>query len=69
MKKDRKGSEGTPAPKRFEGMSQYRPPLCYELVGRTLELVMDTGCDYVITFSDRQRLSFGEKGTEAAEYA
>lgn len=69
MKKDRKGSEGTPAPKRFEGMSQYRPPLCYELVGRTLELVMDTGRDYVITFSDRQRLSFGEKGTEAAEYA
>ena len=69
MKKNRQGFDGQPAPKRVEGMSQYRPPLCYELGGRTLELVMDTGRDYVITFSDRKTLRFGEKGAEAAEYA
>ncbi|MBQ2086006.1 MAG: MoaF N-terminal domain-containing protein [Oscillospiraceae bacterium] len=68
MIKNRKGFTEQPAPKTFEGMSQYRPPLCFELVGKTLELVMDTGYDYEITFKDRKVLSCGEKGKEAAEY-
>ena len=29
------------APKTFEGLSQYRPPLCYELTGKSYTLVMD----------------------------
>jgi len=59
---------GLPVPGGFEGMSQYRPPLCFELVGRTLELVMDSGHDYEITFSDRRTLQYGEKGRSPADY-
>jgi hypothetical protein len=68
MRKNRKGTNELVSPKIFEGMSQYRPPLCFELVGKTLELVMDTGYDYELTFSDRRTLKYGEKGREAAEY-
>lgn len=57
------------SPKTFEGMSQYRPPLCFELTGKSLELVMDTGYDYELTFSDRKVLRFGEKDGPAEEYA
>ena len=31
------------SPGKFEGMSQYRPPLNFELVGRSFELIMDDG--------------------------
>ena len=68
MIKNRKGFTEQPAPKTFEGMSQYRPALCFELPGKTLELVMDTGFDYELTFKDRKVLTCGEKGKEAAEY-
>lgn len=57
-----------PKPKTYEGMSQYRPPLCYELVGKTLELVMDDGCDYELQFIDRKTLKYGVKGKKAKEY-
>jgi len=57
-----------PSPKTYEGMSQYRPPLCYELVGKTLELVMDTGYDYILDFRDRKILLYGEKDKELKEY-
>ena len=67
MRKNRKGSTEA-VPGSFEGMSQYRPPLCFELVGKTFELVMDTGYDYEISFTDRKTLRFGEKNGEAAEY-
>ena len=42
--------------KTLEGMSQYRPPLCFELTGKTFELVMDTGYDYELTFINRKSL-------------
>ena len=67
MRKNRKGSTEA-VPGTFEGMSQYRPPLCFELVGKTFELVMDTGYDYEISFNDRKTLRFGEKDGDAAEY-
>ena len=51
-----------PKPYQYEGMSQYRPPLCFELVGKTFELVMDSGFDYELTFTDRRKLSYGELG-------
>ena len=35
-----------PKPKTYEGLSAYRPPLCFELVGKTYELVMDNGYKY-----------------------
>ncbi|MBP1555593.1 MAG: MoaF N-terminal domain-containing protein, partial [Oscillospiraceae bacterium] len=63
-----KNQNGMQSPKVFEGMSQYRPPLCYELVERTLELVMDSGYDYELSFIDREFVRFGETGKTAAEY-
>ncbi len=69
MRKNRINSGEIVSPGTFEGMSQYRPPLCFELVGRTLELVMDTGYDYELTFCDRKTLRYGEKGKVASEYA
>ncbi|MBP0986110.1 MAG: MoaF N-terminal domain-containing protein [Oscillospiraceae bacterium] len=68
MAKNRRGFTEQPAPRSYEGMSQYRPPLCFELVGKTFELVMDTGYDYELTFRDRKILSYGEKGKETREY-
>jgi len=53
----------------FEGMSQYRLPLCYELVGKTFELVMDNGYDYELKFPDRKTLSFGLLGKEPNTFA
>jgi len=58
-----------PEMKAYEGLSAYRPPLCFELVGQTLELVMDTGFDYELRFIDRKRLSFGPRDGEKGEYA
>lgn len=40
----------------FEGISQYRWPLCAELSGRTLSLVMDNGTAYTIAFLDGSRM-------------
>jgi putative NADH-flavin reductase len=34
----------------FEGLSQYRPAFNYELAGKQLHLVMDTGDDYYVNF-------------------
>lgn len=45
-------------PKKFEGMSIYRPPLCHELAGRTFELAMDSGFDYCLKVKDRETLCF-----------
>lgn len=58
-----------PKPKEYEGMSQYRPPLNYELVGKSFELVMDTGYVYALTFLDRVTLSYGQKGETPAIYS
>ena len=56
-------------PKKFEGMSQYRPPLNFELVGKTFELVMDNGYDYVLEFSNRKILKYGKKDGKSEAYA
>ena len=52
-------------PKQFDGFSQYRPPLCFELTGKTFTLVLDSGYDYELTFTDDRVLSLTEKGKEA----
>lgn len=56
-------------PKKYEGISQYRAPLNYELVGRTFDLVMDDGYDCILEFSDRKVLKYGRKDGELTEYA
>ena len=58
-----------PKPKEVEGMSQYRPPLCFELTGQTFELVMDNGYDYTLSFKDRKVLTFCRCDEEPKEYA
>lgn len=53
----------------FEGMSQYRDPLCFELAGRYYSLAMDDGVRYAITFLDGHTLRWGEFGkAETVEY-
>ena len=58
-----------PKPPVFEGMSQYRPPLCFELVGQKLELCLDDGYEYELFFKDRKVLTFGREDEEKKEYA
>jgi hypothetical protein len=58
-----------PKAKQYEGMSQYRPPLSYELVGRSIELVMDSGYDYELIFKNRKTLTYGLLNGEKKEYA
>ncbi len=58
-----------PQPPAFEGMSQYRPPLCFELVGQRFELVMDDGYDYELNFLSREKLLYGKLDGEKKEYA
>lgn len=58
-----------PKPKEYEGMSQYRPPLSFELVGKRFELVMDDGYEYGLEFCSKEILKYGVLGKEAAEYA
>ena len=57
-----------PKPKTYEGMSQYRPPLCFEFVGKDLTLVMDDGFDYQLKFLDREKLMYGRIGENTAVY-
>ena len=57
-----------PKAKQYEGMSQYRPPLCFELVGMSFELVMDNGYDYEVSFIDRNQLSYGLLDGEKRNY-
>ena len=47
----------------FEGLSQYCPPRCYELIGRDLTLCMDSGYDYTLHF-DRDTVTWGKTGEE-----
>ena len=54
------GGNGQPT---FEGLSQYCPPRCFELTGRTLKLVMDNGYDYELVF-DRETVTWGVIGEE-----
>lgn len=51
-------SNGQPS---FEGLSQYCPPRCFELAGRSLRLVMDNGYDYRVKFG-RDTVEWGVEG-------
>lgn len=46
----------------FEGFSQFRAPLCYELKGRTLEFVMDNGHTYTASFITGNEVRWQETG-------
>ena len=58
-----------PEPPVFEGMSQYRPPLCFELVGKQFVLVMDDGYEYELNFISRCVLTYGRSDENKKEYA
>lgn len=58
-----------PKPKAFEGMSQYKAPLCYELAGKRFEICLDNGYDYEIRFLDRKTLTWGFLEGEKHRYA
>ena len=45
-------------------LSLYRPPLVYELTGRSFDLAFDDGYDRRLVFRDRRTLSFGKAGQE-----
>ena len=47
----------------FEGLSQYCPPHCFELAGRTLLICMDSGYDYNVRF-ERETVTWGKVGEE-----
>jgi hypothetical protein len=51
-------------PDKYEGLSIFRPPLCYELTGKTFELVMDDGYDKKLEFVDDETLVFGGSSEE-----
>jgi len=57
-----------PKAKKYEGVSQYCPPLNFELVGKSFELVMDSGYDYEMKFVSREKLSYGLLEEEKKEY-
>ncbi len=46
----------------WNGLEQFREPLCYELAGRAFHLVMDNGCDYALHFLTEEMVSWGERG-------
>jgi hypothetical protein len=41
---------------------QYTPPLCFELAGKTHELIMDDGYDFVLHYLDSGKLEWGRAG-------
>ncbi|MDR1766797.1 MAG: MoaF N-terminal domain-containing protein [Lachnospiraceae bacterium] len=48
----------------FEGISQYRRPYCFELAGRTFDIVFDDGMEVAVTFDDGHRLTWSANGCE-----
>ncbi len=48
----------------FEGLSQYREPFNFELVGQTYQLAMDDGNRYAVSFLDGHTLRWGAIGAE-----
>ncbi|MDR0839373.1 MAG: MoaF N-terminal domain-containing protein, partial [Oscillospiraceae bacterium] len=43
-------------------IDQYTPPLCFELVGERLELIMDNGYDITLSFLDKNKLEWSYAG-------
>lgn len=50
----------------FEGLSQYRGPLVYELAGRTFYLIMDNGVEGMLNFVSGENLFWAPKGAAAS---
>ena len=46
------------------GLDHYRPPLCFELVGKSFTLIMDNGVDYVLNFVSNKFLEWNYEGNE-----
>ena len=53
-----------------KSITQYRPPFCYELQGRSFNFLMDDGYDYALTVLDETTVEWSWKGESAqkAEY-
>ncbi len=51
-------------PDKYEGLSIFRPPLCFELAGKEFTLVMDDGYDKHLKFIDERTLAYGDPGKE-----
>lgn len=46
----------------WNGLEQYREPLCYELRGRAYQLVLDNGETYALHFLSEEMLAWGALG-------
>ena len=46
----------------WNDLEQYREPLCYELAGKSYQLVMDNGLTYALQFISGEMLAWGERG-------
>ncbi|MBR1586489.1 MAG: MoaF N-terminal domain-containing protein [Clostridia bacterium] len=46
----------------WNGLEQFREPLCYDLKGRAFQLVMDNGCRYALHFLSEEMIAWGEQG-------
>lgn len=59
-------SQGKKFPEvKFEGLSQYRGPLVYELSGKSFYLIMDNGVEGVINFVSGENLYWAPLGASA----
>ncbi|MDR0905550.1 MAG: MoaF N-terminal domain-containing protein [Oscillospiraceae bacterium] len=49
---------------------QYTPPMCYELAGERLEFAMDDGFDFILNFTDHEKLewSWAGEAPKTADY-
>ncbi len=53
----------------FEGISQYRQPLCFELSGKFFDFIFDDKRELLVEFKDKQNVSITEDGqTEGHKY-
>jgi len=53
-----------------KSITQYRPPLCYELVGKSFTFLMDDGFDYGLSFADEKNVkwTWKDEKNQKAEY-
>jgi hypothetical protein len=52
----------------FEGLSRWRQPFNYELVGKSWRLLMDSDPDYWVSFRSGHELEWGVSGKETRVY-
>ena len=46
-------------------IEQYCPPLCFELAGQRLDLIMDDGYDFLLSFADEKTAEWRSEGGES----